>query len=86
MRTGAALLLGVGLILAAGFGLFAAKLSLDQIGHTQQGYSCGSGTYVEVCSALGAQVLIWRVVQVMSVLAFVAGVLLPILVWIYGKP
>jgi len=86
VRTGAAILLGVGLIVAAGFGYFFAWLSLGDISHSQQGYSCREPPQNQECSALAAQLLFWQGVQVMSMIAFVAGLLLPILAWIFEKP
>lgn len=86
IRTGTALLLGVGLVVASGFGLFFADLSFGGISHTQQGYSCQEPPQNHECADLANQVLFWHIVQAISVLAFVAGLVLPILMWVFENP
>ncbi len=66
-------------MVAAGFGLFFAYLGLGQVGHTQQGYSCTLPPQNQACSNLAAQEQVWNGVQVLAILAFVAGLVITLL-------
>ena len=70
------ILLGIGLLVAASFGVFSAELSLGNVSHSQQGYSCTVPVNGPTCSALAAQEQLWDGVLAISILAFVAGFLI----------
>ncbi|HYM39195.1 MAG TPA: hypothetical protein VEY12_03480 [Thermoplasmata archaeon] len=71
-----AVLLGIGLILAAGFGVWFAPIRLYDIGHAQQGASCRVPPQSQACADLANQALLWNGVIVLAGLAFVAGAFL----------
>ncbi len=67
------ILLGVGLMVAAGFGFLFAEVGFGQVSHTEQGYSCPNPNYAGVCTGLAAQEQFWQGVFAIAIVAFVAG-------------
>lgn len=71
----AAVLLGVALVVAGGYGFLIYVFTAGSFGHAEEGLCAGAETSPQ-CTALRAQEAFWNGVMVLSFLAIVAGVLL----------